>query len=81
MPGQQYKHSIEYKGKRLSLRLETVCHNAYILKNIQIGSSLNFVSVCIFIKHSLLYRYNEINKNSVNQNQGQISLKITPWGR
>ena len=48
VPGQQYK------GKRLSLRLETVCHNACILKNIQIGISLNFVCVCIFIKHNLL---------------------------
>ena len=43
VPGQQLIHA-----QYLFLQLESVCHNACILKNIQTGSSLNFVCVCIF---------------------------------
>ena len=49
VPGQQYTHSLEYKGKRL------------------------FFAFVFFIKHNML--------NSVKQNQRQITLKISPWGR
>ena len=54
IPEQLYKHRLEYKGKRLFVKLKIACHNACILKIYKTGSSLNLVCVDIFIKHCLL---------------------------
>ena len=81
IPEKQYKHHLEYKGKRLFLQLKIACHNACILKIYVTGSSLNFVCVGIFLSSTVCCRCNETNRNSVKQIKGHIRLKILPWGR
>ena len=80
IPEQQYKHPLEYKGKRLVLQLKIACHNACILK-IYNRQQFKLFFAIVFLLSTVCCHCIETNRNSVNQNKGQITLKISSWGR
>ena len=69
---QQYKHRLEYKGKRLFLQLKITCHNACILKinNRQQFKLCSTSMRSYFLSSIVCCHCIEINRKSVNQNKG-----------